>query len=527
MAESVAQVSPEIQPGKLALSRKHTQGIQQYSQGNFAEALALLDQALNECIPAELWNDWGAAQLACGQTGAAEEGFRRAVNGPSGKQTDAAANLGLLLASQGRVAEAIPLLEHAAGSAVPEHNAALLNVLASCRATAATELVDATLREIRSELHPTFASASTPKLAAVRLGVPSRLKKRATDGCLVYKPDFANVPVHAAKLSGGPWEVCADHVVGQVEGASLRWNGIAGTVYVLLLHFPWGGRVLVRVNGVPREVIDTYSHGTYIEPVAIIRSSITARLEVELTVEGKNPLSQGAQVVCYGFLVSSESESAPLRRVETEQGFLAVQKQQVVRWIESIKNRGLTLEDVTRQRRGAYTIRVAEAAAFFPSRARILDIGCGYVFEEILRDVILSRGLEYWQQDIDSAVCDANVALFRRHGLPPEQIFCGDNTNLPYPDGHFQGVFSSHCLEHSRDLGLTFGGLRRILAPGGTLVFAVPRGWDLAEEHLYAPTQGGWEALCGRHGFQVISSNLGCYYPENGEYDLMIAAIRK
>src|SRR5262249_14379307 len=146
------------------------------------------------------------------------------------------------------------------------------------------------------------------------------------------------------------------------------------------------------------------------------------------------------------------------------------------------KRRGLTLEEVTEQRKGAYTLRVGEAMAFMKRGGRVLDIGCGYVFKETLRDVVLARGIEYWLQDIDPDVCAANRQLFADFRLAGDHIYCGDNTNLPYPDGLFDGIFSSHCLEHSKDLQQTFCELKRIIKPGGTLVYAVPRNWDRAEE---------------------------------------------
>ena len=111
--------------------------------------------------------------------------------------------------------------------------------------------------------------------------------------------------------------------------------------------------------------------------------------------------------------------------------------------------------------------------------------------------------------------------------MAADHVFCGDNTNLPYPDRLFDGVFSSHCLEHSKDLSRTFSELSRIIRPGGAFVFAVPRNWDRAEEHIYAPLNGGWEAFTERHNFRVVSSNLGCYYGEGGENDLMIIATRQ
>jgi SAM-dependent methyltransferase len=300
---------------------------------------------------------------------------------------------------------------------------------------------------------------------------------------------------------------------------------VASKVYVLLTHFPWGGKAALTVNGNLRDVVDLYSHAKYVEPLEVFLGDTTSAVELELRTCGQNPLSRADQLACFGFLVGRESSAEP-RRVETDEGFVAIQKQQIVNWLASIKHRGLTLEEVTLQRKGAYTLRVSEGMAFMPAGGRVLDLGCGYVFREILRDIILRCGIDYRLQDIDPEVCQSNASLFSEHGLSAESIFCGDNTSLPYPDSYFHGVFSSHCLEHSKDLGRTFSELRRIVSKGGTLVFAVPRNWDRAEEHIYAPMQGGWEAFTERHGFSVISSNLGCYYGEGGEYDLMVVATR-
>jgi SAM-dependent methyltransferase len=367
--------------------------------------------------------------------------------------------------------------------------------------------------------------AQGARRTVIAANLPSQVKKRATDGCLVYKPDYLHVPFQVAELSGGRWDRKADHTMGSGERVCLRWRTVASKVFVLLAHFPWGGKAALTVNGKLQDVVDLYCHAKYTEPLEVFRSDTTAPVELELRIYGQNPLSRAAQIAFFGFLIGREISAEP-RRVETDAGFLAIQRQQIVNWLAAIKGRGATLEEVTQQRKGAYTLRISEGMAFMPAGGRVLDMGCGYVFREILRDIILPRGIDYRLQDIDPEVCQSNTFLFAEYGLSADRIFCGDNTNLPYPDCHFQGVFSSHCLEHSRDLGRTFSELRRIISPGGTLVFAVPRNWDRAEEHTYAPLHGGWEAFTERHGFAVISSNLGCYYGEGGEYDLMVVATR-
>ena len=514
----------------MSAEEKHARGVELYGGGRFQEAFTVLEEALRESepAPAHFWNDWSAAAFACGYTDKAEEGFRNAV-ALNATDSEAAANLGTLLASLGRTEEAIPFLETAIRHSDPIQRARLIQLLADCRNCVTSQVLSETQEIMRSAFAELRGVCALPKALAepvVVANVLSKVKKRPTDGCLVYKPDFLHVPFQVAELSGGRWESKPDHTVGSGSGASLRWRTVASKVYALLAHFPWGGKAALTVNGSLRDVVDLYSHAKYVEPLEVFLGDTTSAVELELRICGRNSLSRGDQLACFGFLVGRENSAEPPRRVETDEGFVAIQKQQIVNWLASIKHRGQTLEEVTQQRKGAYTLRVSEGMAFMPAGGRVLDLGCGYVFREILRDAILSRGFDYWLQDIDPEVCQSNASLFSEHGLSSEHIFCGDNTNLPYADGQFHGVFSSHCLEHSKDLGRTFSELRRIVSPGGTLVFAVPRNWDRAEEHIYAPLNGGWEAFTERHGFQVISSNLGCYYGEGGEYDLMIVAIK-
>src|SRR5690348_5899602 len=99
----------QAQPSRISPQDLHRQGAQLLERGQTEEACGLLEQALRAEPTAERWNDWGAAQMACGRHDRAEEGFRAALAAdPAG--IDAAANLGVLLASLGRIFEALPLL---------------------------------------------------------------------------------------------------------------------------------------------------------------------------------------------------------------------------------------------------------------------------------------------------------------------------------------------------------------------------------------------------------------------------------
>lgn len=99
---------------------------QLYAQGRLAEALQLLAEALAQQGSSSLWNDWGVVQIAL-----AERAFRRALQlEPANGGT--AANLAVLLYSEGRTAEAVPLLQQALTRAEGVPRAHIAALLAQC-----------------------------------------------------------------------------------------------------------------------------------------------------------------------------------------------------------------------------------------------------------------------------------------------------------------------------------------------------------------------------------------------------------
>lgn len=99
---------------------------QLYAQGRLAEALQLLAEALTKQETSTLWNDWGVVQIAL-----AERAFRRALQlEPANGGT--AANLAVLLYSEGRSAEAVPLLQQALTRAEGVPRAHIAALLAQC-----------------------------------------------------------------------------------------------------------------------------------------------------------------------------------------------------------------------------------------------------------------------------------------------------------------------------------------------------------------------------------------------------------
>jgi SAM-dependent methyltransferase len=334
---------------------------------------------------------------------------------------------------------------------------------------------------------------------------------------ILYKPDYVHRPVTDAQLIPlNSWTVSSEVACTSTTSSRIQIATHARRMYALLLSTQAGGRAWITVDGKLRDMVDLRSYGSYVRPVELFNHSSSQNTEVQIAMTGPS-------LACYGFLIDRDSVKSPPPHVASMEGFEETQLTQIDRWLESHKGDDMT--EVARQRQAACTMRVAEALAFVAGGSRMLDIGCGYVFPDILRDLILPKSIEYWLHDIDPAVCEANRRLFREQGLP-DRIVCGDNTALFYPNEQFGAVFSSHCLEHSADLDATFAHIGRILAPGGMFIYAVPIGWDSSEEHIYAATLEDWVALTQRYGFRVISTNVGCYYAEGGGYDLMVVSAK-
>jgi SAM-dependent methyltransferase len=96
--------------------------------------------------------------------------------------------------------------------------------------------------------------------------------------------------------------------------------------------------------------------------------------------------------------------------------------------------------------------------------ARVLDVGCGigtYVrrFRQFSADV---HGIEVEQERVAEASED----------LPNIVLAVGED--LPYPDGHFDLVFSNEVIEHVEDDRATAREMVRVTKPGGTIVAFAP-----------------------------------------------------
>jgi len=119
-----------------AAIERHSEGLRLYALGRFEDAVVEMEAAFRDSPSSELANDLGAAELACGRVQSAQEKFVQSLR-LDANNADAAANLGALLSSQGRVAEAIPFLERATLRGDATQKATIGELLAACRTKAA------------------------------------------------------------------------------------------------------------------------------------------------------------------------------------------------------------------------------------------------------------------------------------------------------------------------------------------------------------------------------------------------------
>jgi len=111
---------------------KHQKGIRLYQSGQIDQALLWLGEALSQEETSERWNDWASVQLAAGHTEDAEAGFRKALK-LHVQNHQACANLGALLAGQGRFQEAVRLLEQSLPGMDEEGKVSVAKLVERCR----------------------------------------------------------------------------------------------------------------------------------------------------------------------------------------------------------------------------------------------------------------------------------------------------------------------------------------------------------------------------------------------------------
>jgi demethylmenaquinone methyltransferase/2-methoxy-6-polyprenyl-1,4-benzoquinol methylase len=97
-------------------------------------------------------------------------------------------------------------------------------------------------------------------------------------------------------------------------------------------------------------------------------------------------------------------------------------------------------------------------ALALPTGSRLLDLACG---TGDLSKLAARQGHHVVGADLSLGMLRAN-----RAGVPLVQ---SDSTQLPFPDGSFDGLVCGYALRNFTDLAAAFGDMARVLRPGGRL----------------------------------------------------------
>ena len=118
---------------------------------------------------------------------------------------------------------------------------------------------------------------------------------------------------------------------------------------------------------------------------------------------------------------------------------------------------------------------------------RILDVACGggYLLKEAG-----GRGLTLSGLDIAQAALDRTAKI-----VPQADLRQGEAEHMPFADGSFDIVTCLGSLEHFLEPSRALEEMRRVLAPGGRAIVAIPNQW-----WAYDMARGWLEGAGLRHG---------------------------
>lgn len=149
-----------------------------------------------------------------------------------------------------------------------------------------------------------------------------------------------------------------------------------------------------------------------------------------------------------------------------------------------------------------------------PAGARVLDIGSG--IGGPARFFAAERGWRVEGIDLTAEYVEAAQALSQRLGMADKVSFRqASATNLPFPDGSFDGATLLHVGMNIADKPAVFAEVRRVLKPGGVFAiydamrqsdgaFAYPVPWSSEPATNHIATPEAYKAALRAAGFEVV-----------------------
>jgi ubiquinone/menaquinone biosynthesis C-methylase UbiE len=129
---------------------------------------------------------------------------------------------------------------------------------------------------------------------------------------------------------------------------------------------------------------------------------------------------------------------------------------------------GIDFGDIGLEQVGAKVRKVLGGKSRRYARSLEIGSGTGYFTLNMMRAGVIERAT---CTDISSGMLATLSANAQRLGLDVETVLA-DAEQLPFADGSFDLVLGHAVLHHIPDLARAFGEFARVLAPGGTLLFA-------------------------------------------------------
>ncbi len=158
------------------------------------------------------------------------------------------------------------------------------------------------------------------------------------------------------------------------------------------------------------------------------------------------------------------------------------------------------------------TIRLGAAKRYLEAnQPRVLDIGCS-----VGATVTAAKALGWKATGVD--VSESAVNYCRENGLDCYKL---DSSDLPFNDNTFDLVTHWHVIEHVEDVAESLKEWRRVLKPGGIMMFETPdssyrkakwmgpkyeKFWPSA--HLYTFNEKNLTTILEKSGFEILPCRL-------------------
>jgi tetratricopeptide (TPR) repeat protein len=230
------------------MNENYEEALRLFRAGHFPEALRCFSKALKERETSHGWNNWATAVERCGYPEKAEKGYRRALE-LDPRNSQAAANCGILLAQSARLSEAISFLARSLWGLDRQQRPAVEKLLRQCVSSAAQGMAaaqrgpESALGEQDEDATPLIYFLHIPKTAGTsfyRFLVSAFGEARVSPQML-----WDALPAYSSAAKN--WKVWSGHFGGLLPFILRSWPRI-----ITLLRDPTD-RTLSHINHVQRD----------------------------------------------------------------------------------------------------------------------------------------------------------------------------------------------------------------------------------------------------------------------------------